>query len=59
MIVDTPPLAHFADGKLWSGLVEQTLVVVNLGAPRQPVALALADYSLGSVSPLGIVVNLA
>lgn len=59
VIVDTPPLANFADGKLWSGLVEQTLVVVNLGAPRQPVALALADYSLGSVSPLGIVVNLA
>ncbi|AHB88411.1 chain length determinant protein-tyrosine kinase EpsG family [Thermosynechococcus sp. NK55a] len=59
VIVDTPPLANFADAKLWSGLVDQTLVVVNLKAPRQSVGLALADYSLGSVSPLGVVVNLA
>ncbi|MFN4067406.1 MAG: polysaccharide biosynthesis tyrosine autokinase [Thermosynechococcus sp.] len=59
VIVDTPPLANFADAKLWSGLVDQTLVVVNLKAPQQPVRLALGDYSLGSVSPLGVVVNLA
>lgn len=59
VIVDTPPLANFADAKLWSGLVDQTLVVVNLKAPQQPVRLALADYSLGNVSALGVVVNLA
>lgn len=59
VIVDTPPLANFADAKLWSGLVDQTLVVVNLKAPQQPVRLALADYSLGRGSALGVVVNLA
>ncbi|HIK25375.1 MAG TPA: AAA family ATPase [Thermosynechococcus sp. M46_R2017_013] len=60
VIVDTPPLANFADAKLWSRVVDQTLVVVNLKAPQQPVRLALGDYSLvGSVGALGLVVNLA
>lgn len=59
VIVDTPPLANFADAKLWSRLVDQTLVVVNLKAPQQPVRLALGDYSLGNVGALGFVVNLA
>lgn len=47
VIVDTPPLANFADAKLWSGLVDQTLVVVNLKAPQRPGATSLGRLQFG------------